>query len=145
MPVSNFPWGAMAAVGLNHLVEWADKGIVPPRAAPLEFDNDTANDGSRLALDENGNVKGGVRNAYVDVPVARYGVPNAPGNVLVCAIAGTQFDFDEESLSSHYRNKGSYVSEVNLRLMELTREGCMLPHYAHHVRGDRLRVPTTPP
>jgi len=145
MPVSNFPWGAMVAMGLSHLVEWADKGTVPPRAAPLEFDNDTANDGSRLALDENGNVKGGVRNTYVDVPVARYGVPNAPGNVLVCAIAGTQFDFDEESLSALYKNKGNYLSQVNRRLMELIREGWMLPEYAEDVRGDALGIPITPP
>src|SRR5437773_10638287 len=109
MQFRNLPWRAMVAMGLSHLVEWADKAIVPPRAAPLEFDNDTANDGSRLALDENGNVKGGVRNTYVDVPEARYGVPNALGNVLVCAIAGTPFDLDEESPSALYKIQGHHA------------------------------------
>jgi len=145
MPVTDFPWGAMVAMGLNHLVDWADKGIVPPRAAPLEFDNDTANDGSRLALDENGNVKGGVRNTYVDVPVAKYAVPNAPSNVLVCSIAGIQFGFDDDLLGALYKNKGAYISRVNKRLMELVREGWMLPEYADEVRSDALAVAITPP
>lgn len=139
LPVSDFPWGGMAAMGLDRLIEWADHGVVPPRAAPLEFDNDTANDGSRLALDANGNVKGGVRNTYVDVPVATYGVPNSP-NAMPCNIAGWRVGYDERTLAELYRNKGSYVSAVNRRLMELVREGWMLPEYAEDVRGDAQAI-----
>jgi hypothetical protein len=139
LPVSDFPWGGMVAMGLNHLVEWVDRGIVPPRAAPLEFDNDTANDGSRLALDQNGNVKGGVRNTYVDVPVAQYGVPNAgatPAANFNCSIAGTRVAYDGASLGELYKNHGAYMSALNRRLMELVREGWMLPEYADDARAD---------
>ena len=52
-------------------------GVVPPRAQPIGFDDTTANHGSRLALDGQGNVQGGVPSPYVDVPVVQYGVPNA--------------------------------------------------------------------
>jgi hypothetical protein len=139
LPVSDFPWGAMAAMGLHHLVRWADEGVVPPRAAPLEVDNDLA-DGSRLALDANGNVKGGVRNTYVDVPAAMYGVPNAPANVFLCAIAGWRVPYNEETLRDLYGNKGGYISRLNRRLMELVREGWMLPEYAEDVRADAQSI-----
>ncbi|HYX65184.1 MAG TPA: alpha/beta hydrolase domain-containing protein [Burkholderiales bacterium] len=148
LPVSDFPWGGMAAMGLDHLIQWVDHGIVPPHAAPLEFDNNTANDGSRLALDKNGNVKGGVRNTYVDVPVAQYGVPNAgatPAAQFNCSIAGWRVAFDQETLNDMYRNKGSYVSAINRRLMELVREGWMLPEYADDVRSDAQAIDIPPP
>lgn len=141
MPVSDFPWGGMAAMGLHHLIEWVDNGVVPPRAAPLEVDNNTANDGSRFALDAHGNVKGGVRNTYVDVPVATYGVPNGP-NSMPCNIAGWRVPFDEETLRDQlrYKNKGTYISAINRRLMELVREGWMLPEYADDVRADAQAI-----
>jgi hypothetical protein len=143
LPVSDFPWGGMVAMGLNHLVEWVDRGLVPPRAAPLEFDNDTANDGSRLALDANGNVKGGVRNTYVDVPVAQYGVPNAgatPAANFNCSIAGWRVAYDGASLGELYKNHGDYLSALNRRLMDLVREGWMLPEYADDVRADAQAI-----
>ena len=148
LPVSDFPWGGMAAMGLNHLIEWADRGVVPPHAAPLEFDNNTANDGSRLALDGNGNVKGGVRNPYVDVPAAAYGVPNAgatPAAQFNCSIAGWRVAYDEQTLRDLYKSKGSYISALNRRLMELVREGWMLPEYADDVRADAQAIDITPP
>lgn len=142
LPVSDFPWGAAVAMGLQHLIEWVDRGVVPPEAPPLEFDNDTANDGSRLALDESGNVKGGVRTTYVDVPVAQYGVPNSASGAAAfnCSIAGWRLAYGAEALRALYRNKGSYVSALNRRLMELVREGWVLPEYAEDIRRDALAV-----
>ena len=65
------------SVALNHLFNWVDKGTVPPHADRYYVDYNTENDGSLLALDEYGNVKGGIRNPYVDVPAKSYHVPNA--------------------------------------------------------------------
>jgi hypothetical protein len=141
-PVSDFPWGAAAAMGLHHLIEWVDRGTVPPHAPPLEFDNDDE-DGSRLALDKNGNVKGGVRTTYVDVPVAQYGVPNTgatPAANFNCSIAGTRLAYDAPALRALYKNHGSYMSELNRRLMELVREGWVLPEYMEDIRADAHAV-----
>ena len=147
-PVSDFIWGGMAAMGLDHLIAWADRGVVPPRADRLAFDNDTTNDGSRLSLDANGNVLGGVRNTYVDVPVAAYGVPNTgatPAANFNCSIAGWRKPLAEDKLLDLYKNKGSYISAVNRRLMELVRDGWMLPEYAEDVRADAQAIDITPP
>jgi hypothetical protein len=112
LPVSDFPWGAGVAMGLHHLLRWIDRGKAPPHAPYIEVDNDLS-DGSRLALDERGNAKGGVRNTYVDVPIAQYGVPNAgatpPANFL-CSIAGWRISFPDELLATLYRNKKDYLS-----------------------------------
>jgi len=148
LPVSDFPWGAMAAMGLNHLIAWADEGVVPPHAEPLQFDNDTTNDGSRLSLDTHGNVKGGVRNTYVDVPAAAYGVPNSgltSAAQFNCSIAGWRIAYDQQTLNALYKNKGSYISAVERRLMELVREGWMLPEYTDDVRADAQAIGITPP
>jgi hypothetical protein len=130
-------------MGLHHLIEWVDRGVAPPRAAPIGFDNDTANDGSRLALDAHGNVLGGVPSTFVDVPVARYGVPNTgatPAANFNCSIAGWRTPFTEEALRELYKNKGAYISRLNRRLMELVREGWVLPEYAEDIRADAQAV-----
>jgi len=142
LPVSDFPWGAMVAMGLNHLVQWVDNGVVPPRAPYIEVDNDLENDGSRLALDANGNAKGGVRNPYVDVPVAVYGVPNSGSgaSAFLCSIAGWRIPYNEATLRDLYKNKGSYISRLNRNLMNRVREGWMLPEYAEDVRAEALGI-----
>jgi hypothetical protein len=148
LPVSDFPWGAAAAMGLQHLIAWAGRGTAPPHAPPLEFDNDTANDGSRLALDANGNVKGGVRTTYVDVPVAQYGVPNAgatPAANFNCSIGGSRLAYDENQLRQLYRNRGDYRSRLNHRLKELIDEGWVLPEYAEDIKADAGAADIAPP
>lgn len=143
LPVSDFPWGAAVSVGLHHLVQWVDRGRVPPSAPYIEVDNDLANDGSRLALDENGNAKGGVRNVYVDVPVAQYGVPNAgatPAAGFLCSIAGWRLPYDEQKLQTLYRNRLDYLGDVARRALELVGEGWLLPESVPSVLIDALEI-----
>ena len=71
-----FPLSAYMSVALHHLVQWVDKGVVPPRARPHPHGPQHRDDGSLMALDEFGNPRGGIRTPYVDVPVTKYGVPN---------------------------------------------------------------------
>ena len=75
-PVSRFPEGAGMSIGLHHLIAWVDKGTIPPRAPYIVVDNNAQNDGSLLALDAHGNVTGGIRTTYVDVPLNKYAAPN---------------------------------------------------------------------
>jgi hypothetical protein len=73
-PLSTFPVQAYMSVALDHLFRWVDKGTVPPRADRILLDRNEFNDGSMMALDENGNPRGGVRNTYVDVPTVKYAI-----------------------------------------------------------------------
>ncbi|OFV91728.1 MAG: hypothetical protein A3G76_14500 [Acidobacteria bacterium RIFCSPLOWO2_12_FULL_65_11] len=157
-PISLFPLDAYMAVALHHLVQWVDKGTVPPRADRMVLDRDTANDGSLIALDEFGNPTGGIRNPYVDVPVAKYGVPNegavppTPNTVpwvalrgeaginQLCGLTGYQMRFAGEQLKKLYKNKKDYVAKVRQRLDELTRQGWSLPVYKDRILADAAQI-----
>src|SRR3954470_14283625 len=153
-PLSEFPHEAYVSVGLNHLLQWVDKGTVPPRAERIVRDNDEQNDGSRMALDEHGNPKGGIRTPYVDVPIAKYGIrpaaitpliPNPSAYVAaggqqaanqMCGLSGTQIAFDAAMLKDIYKTPKNYQASVEKRVKELEKAGWSLPVYRDLIVGD---------
>ena len=157
-PITLFPMSAYMSVALHHLVQWIDKGTVPPRADRMLVDRNTANDGSLVALDEFGNPKGGIRNPYVDVPVAKYGVPNegavppTPNTVpwvalrgeaginQLCGLTGYQIALPAAQLRTLYGNREGYVAKVRQRVDELTRQGWSLPIYREQILADAALV-----
>jgi len=158
LPLSAFPHQAYVAVGLHHLLQWVDKGTLPPHAERIARDNDEQNDGSRMALDENGNPRGGIRTPYVDVPVAKYGIrpaaispviPNASTYVaaggqqaanLMCGLSGTQIPFEPAKLKENYKTKKNYASLFDKRVKELEKAGWSLPLYRELIQGDAAKA-----
>ena len=143
LPVTDFPAGAFTALGLNYLVDWIANGKTPPHAPPIEVDQNSAGDGSFLALDELGNAKGGIRNVYVDVPVAANGVMGKGKTTAqdrLCVLAGTKVPLKLETLQRLYTGKDDYVAKVDRRLKELVDAGWFLPEYADAVRADARKV-----
>ena len=145
LPVTDFPAGAFTALGLNHLIDWIATGKAPPRAPYIEVDQNTTGDGSHLALDEFGNARGGVRNVWVDVPVATYGVfgvGKTQAQNRLCQLAGTEVPLPEAALRKLYRNKDDYAARVNNRLKELISQGWFLPEYTgvveNAVRAEKI-------
>jgi hypothetical protein len=143
LPVTDFPAGAFTALALHHLVQWIDKGTAPPRAAPIEVDRTTAGDGSHLALDEHGNAKGGIRNVWVDVPMATHGVMGKGKTTAtdrLCLLAGTKVPLPGATLRRLYRDEADYVARVERRLKELVAAGWFLPEYVDMVIADARAV-----
>src|SRR6185503_12172734 len=156
-PVSRFPQQAYMSVALHHLFQWIDKGIVPPRSTRIWKDRDET-DGSPMALDELGNPRGGVRNTYVDVPTARYGVPNTAAATLIpnpsayiarggqqaanqmCGLAAYQVDFTKDQLKKLYGSRQNYRAKVEKRLTELEKAGWSLPAYRQFILADAAAV-----
>lgn len=140
MPVTRYPVGAMMAMGLHHLIQWSDKGTLPPRADRIVVEN------GAIAVDENGNARGGVRSTYVDVAVAKYGVPNnadpKPGtrDDFYCGIAGYEIPLPADRLHALYTDATTYRGKVQQRLAELTKAGWFLPEYASQVTGDAEKL-----
>ncbi len=137
LPVTDFPAGAFTALGLNYLIAWIADGKTPPHAPPIE----TAN--GAVAVDEYGNAKGGVRNVFVDVPVAANGVlgkGRTPQQDRLCQLGGTKVMLPAETLAKLYGNNASYQKRVNTRLRDLVKEGWFLPEYADDVRKDARAV-----
>jgi hypothetical protein len=139
LPVTDFHAGAFTALGLQHLVEWIASGKTPPHAPPITVDQDASGDNSPLALDAHGNAKGGVRNVWVDVPIATYGVMGkgkTPAQDRQCQLAGTEVALPAATLKSLYRNKADYEGRVATRLKELVKEGWFLPEYVETINAD---------
>jgi hypothetical protein len=146
------------SVALNHLWQWLGKGTLPPHADRFYVDYNTDKDGSLLALDEWGNVKGGIRNPYVDVPAAKFGVPNSGAEPPIknphpfiaargeaaqnqlCGLANYEINFTPEQLKKLYKDKKAYQAKVLQRYDELTNEGWALPVYRPVVAEDAARV-----
>jgi hypothetical protein len=157
-PITMFPMSTYMSVALHHLVEWVDKGVVPPRADRMLMDRNSGNDGSLMALDEHGNPKGGIRSPYVDVPIAKYGFPNegavppTPGTVPwvsrrttdgiddLCHLTGYQIAMTPPDLKKLYGSKDRYIARVRERMDELTRQGWSLPVYRNQILADAAKV-----
>ena len=143
LPVTDFPAGAFTAMGLAHLIDWIATGKTPPHAPPIAVDQNTANDGSALALDEYGNAKGGVRNVWVDVPIATYGVfgkGRTTAQDRLCQLAGTKVPLAAPTLQSLYSSQAQYASRVEQRLKQLVSEGWFLPEYVDMVKNDAAKT-----
>jgi hypothetical protein len=158
LPISRFPLAAYMSVALNHLWHWLDKGTVPPHADRYYVDFNTDGDGSLLALDDAGNVKGGIRNPYVDVPAAKFGVPNSGAEPPIknphpfiaargeaaqnqlCGLANYQINFNEAQLKKLYKDRKTYQARVQQRYDDLVKDGWALPVYRSVVLADAARV-----
>jgi hypothetical protein len=157
-PLSTVPVQAYMAVGLHHLLRWVDEGIVPPRAPRILLDRDTTNDGSTMVLDEHGNAAGGIRNPYVDVPVASYTAVNVAkepvianpsayvaanglqGAQIMCRLSAYQQPFSSAKLSELYGSKRDYLRRFEARLDELESAGWSLPVYRELILGDAAAI-----
>jgi hypothetical protein len=157
-PLSTFPVQAYMSVALDHLFKWVDKGTVPPRAARILLDRDQSNDGSMMALDQNGNPQGGIRTVYVDVPTVKYVIRPAALNPVVanaapyiasggqnaanlmCGLSTAQFAFAPAKLKELYKSKQAYVKAVETRLTALEKAGWSLPLYREMILADAAKV-----
>lgn len=167
-PISRYPLGAEMAVALDKLFAWIDKGVAPPHADRYYVDFNPDNKpkldrdkGSMLALDEFGNVKGGIRNTYVDVPVKSFHVPNegaepripnasrfilarrtggADPDAQLCGLANFETALSKDQLRKLYKNPKDYFNRVAQRYDQLVKEGWALPIYREMALAEATRV-----
>jgi hypothetical protein len=113
-PRSRFPnWPAFNAI-FHNLDLWVRKGIPPPRAEQITVEN------GKPVLDKFGNVTGGVRSPFVDVPTSTwYG--NSTGESF-CRIAGHEVPFDEARIKETYPTHDAYVKAVTENVAKLVKE-----------------------
>jgi Alpha/beta hydrolase domain len=148
MPISRFPMAVYMSVAMDYLFKWADKGVAPPHADRFYVDLNSDNDGSMFALDEVGNVKGGIRTTYVDVPVRSYRTPNqgadpripephpfikarrvgnADPDDQLCGLANYEVPLTAAQLKKLYKDKKEYETKVQQSYDALVKQGWALP------------------
>lgn len=103
-PRSRFPnWVAFNAI-FHNLDLWVREGKPAPHAEPIAVEN------GKPVLDEFGNVKGGIRSPFVDVPTSTwYG--NSTGESF-CRIAGHEVPFEAQRLEKLYPDNSVYEQAV---------------------------------
>jgi hypothetical protein len=167
-PISRYPMGSEMAVALDKLFAWVDKGVEPPHADRffLDFNPDNKpqldrDKGSLFALDELGNVRGGIRNTYVDVPATIFHVPDEPAqprianphytisarradgadpDAQLCGLADFETALSKDQLKKLYKNPKEYYNKVAHRYDALVKEGWALPVYRDMVLAEAAKL-----
>jgi hypothetical protein len=103
-PRSRFPNSVAFNAAFRNLDEWVREGVAPPRAEHIRVES------GKPVLDDHGNVIGGIRSPYVDVPTAQW-LGTSTG-ASFCFIAGHEKPFDRALLKQLYPTHAAYVSAV---------------------------------
>jgi Alpha/beta hydrolase domain len=89
---------------VRNLDQWVRRGIPAPRAELIKVEN------GQPVYDEHGNVIGGVRSPYVDVPTATW--HGSATGASFCFIAGWEEPFSQQKLQTLYPTHDDYVGKV---------------------------------
>lgn len=112
-PRSRFPSSLAFNAAWRNLLAWVQKGTPPPHAEPIRVEN------GKPVLDEFGNVTGGVRSPFVDVPTAVWS--GSSSGESFCFIAGHEKPFDHARLTQLYGDHKSYVGKVTANVAVLVK------------------------
>lgn len=113
-PVSRFPVGIYFDAMFQNLVQWVRKGSPPPSTDPILVANGVP------VLDEFGNVQGGLRSPFVDVPTSAW--PTNATGAPFCPLAGWEVPFDQARLDTLYPSHRAYVKAVARNVKQLVRD-----------------------
>ncbi len=112
----------VAQAALAHLVRWVLEGVAPATAPRLEVDDTEAD----FRKDAHGNVLGGIRTPWVDVPVAVLSGLGQSGESFAF-LFGKTAPFDEDSLAELYPGgKAEYLERFQTSLDATIEEGFLL-------------------
>ena len=134
---AHLPWRPLFGALFDLLVQWAENGVAPPPNQVLELED------GKIARDEHGNARGGVRSVPLDVPVATY-LPTAtylPADSPLWQYGyGTEVPFSKEKLAGLYRNREDYLKRFDARLDELVAERFFLAADVDDLRDEAAKV-----
>ncbi len=100
---------------------WLRDGVAPARADRLEVEGMPL----RIAVDEFGNARGGIRSPYVDAPLARFG--GIGTGSIMCMIFGTMEKFSKQQLTDIYPSREHYLARVRQSLDRALQQRFLLP------------------
>ena len=110
-PRSRFPSSIFFDAMMANLDAWVRDGVTPPSAPVIQVVNGAP------VVDQFGNVVGGLRSPYLDVPTSTW-FGSATG-ASFCFIAGWERPFTQAQLDALYASHGKYVSRVTASVHQL--------------------------
>ena len=114
---------------LAHLERWALGGPPPPTAERLAI---ASAEPLQFAVDEHGNVRGGVRSPWVDVPLATYSGLGQAGDSFA-RLFGVTTPLEPDELAARYPAVDDYVRPFVARTRQLVDEGFLLAADAEEI------------
>jgi hypothetical protein len=133
-PRSRFPsWVAYNAIYRN-MKAWVEHGVPPPPSQNIEVAD------GKGVLDANGNVKGGIRSPWLDVPTSTWN-GNSTGQSF-CRIAGHEIPLTPDRLASLYPSQQAYEHAVRQNVDDLAKARFITPEDARilKARAGETRV-----
>jgi hypothetical protein len=103
---------------------WVTAGTPPPKPPPFKLQSMNP---PTLALDQHGNVIGGVRTPAVDVPISTLSGAAPAGTSTICSLFGTTTLFSPQELTSLYGSPVNYVSKYTADLDKAILQRFLLP------------------
>ena len=123
--VTDFPIEFFMNSAYNNLYAWLRTGTPPPRSEPIIMEKVEGKDEILIKLDEHGNALGGVRNPYVEYPLATYYGQSQPldeESAFFCMLGGYKKPFDNEKIKSLYPTHEDYLIKVTAMVSEMVKE-----------------------
>jgi hypothetical protein len=124
-PRSRYPTGIVFDAILHNLDQWVQKGIAPPKGQFITVVN------NQPVLDAFGNVTGGYRTPYLDVPTSTW-FGNSTG-ASFCSIAGHEVPFSAAQIASLYPTKDDYVAKVAADAQSLVDQRYLTPEDGRYI------------
>lgn len=122
---NNFPVQYISGSAIMWVHRWMNGGAPAPHFPPVEAGKE----------DEHGNMAGGIRTPWVDVPIARYDIG---GTCL--GTAGRTFWFDKAKLKSLYGTPGNYLRKFTESARRAESEGILQKADADAAIRDAAKV-----
>jgi hypothetical protein len=141
--VTDFPIEFFMNSAYNNLYTWLRTGAPPPRAEPILMEKAADKDELYVKLDEHGNALGGVRNPYVDVPVAAYygqSLPLDEESAFFCSLAGYKEPFDHAKIKSLYPTREDYLNKVNAMADRMVTERLLTKSDGERIKKEAQEI-----
>ena len=132
-PRSRFPSSIHFDAALQNLDLWVRHRLPPPHGEPIRLAA-----GNVPVLDAVGNVTGGLRSPFVDVPTSTW-FGSTPG-ASFCFIAGHEEKLDPAQLDALYPSHGAYVRAVVRDVGRLVARRFLTLHDGLELIGDAARA-----
>ena len=126
---NTLPQEYISSAAIVALHRWTSGGDAPPSQPRVE------RDGTTIRFDDVGNVSGGLRSPWVDVPIACY---DWQGECL--GGAGRTHPFSVEQLTARYGTPERYRDQFAAATREAVSRGVLLPEDAQQALNDAEKV-----
>jgi alpha/beta hydrolase family protein len=131
-PRSRFPSSIHFDAALTNLDLWVRYHLPPPHADPITVVNNAP------VLDAFGNVTGGLRSPFVDVPTSTWFASSTGASF--CGIAGHEVPLPQATLDALYPTHGAYVRAVTRDVGRLVGDRLLTPHDGIELIIDAARA-----